>query len=130
MTGKETLDQHAALGAAPVRGDGPWADPGGQDGACAVLRLFVAGLTSRSVTAIQAVTAICETHLAGRCQLEIIDIYEHPSLARGEQILAAPTLIRTQPLPLRRWIGDLSDQECLLRGLDLKPRGPDPVVQG
>lgn len=110
--------------------DGARADAGDPGDARAVLRLFVASLTPRSVTAIQAVTAICETHLAGRCQLEIIDIYEQPGLAKTEQIVAVPTLIKMLPLPLRRLIGDLSDQERLLRSLDLVPKGPDSVVPG
>ena len=87
-----------------------------------VLRLYVAGITPRSREAIANVTAICEEHLAGRYGLEIIDIYQHPALARGQRILAAPTLIRKLPLPLRRLIGDMSEKERILVGLDLRPR--------
>jgi len=87
-----------------------------------VLRLYVAGITPRSTEAIATVTAICEEHLAGRCELEIVDIYQRPTLARGEQIIAAPTLIRALPLPLRRLIGDMSCKERLLVGLDLRPK--------
>ena len=87
-----------------------------------VLRLYVAGLTARSSEAVQAVTAICNEHLAGRYDLEVIDIYRQPVLARGEQILAAPTLIKKLPLPLRRLIGSMADTERVLVGLDLRPR--------
>jgi circadian clock protein KaiB len=88
-----------------------------------VLRLYVAGLTPRSAKAISRVKAICEEHLKGRCQLEIIDIYQKPTLARDEQIVAVPTLIKKLPLPLRRVIGDLQDKDALLFGLDLKVKG-------
>lgn len=87
-----------------------------------VLRLYVAGLTPRSTAAIQAVKQTCEEHLKDRYELEIIDIYQQPTLAKGEQIIAAPTLIKKLPLPLRRVIGDMADQEKLLVGLDLRPR--------
>jgi circadian clock protein KaiB len=87
-----------------------------------VLRLYVAGLTARSREAVQAVTAICNEHLAGRYDLEVIDVYQQPVLARGEQILAAPTLIKKLPLPLRRLIGSMADTERVLVGLDLRPR--------
>jgi len=82
----------------------------------------VAGITPRSTEAIANVTGICEEHLAGRYELEIVDIYQRPTLARGEQIIAAPTLIRTLPLPLRRLIGDMSRKERILVGLDLRPK--------
>jgi circadian clock protein KaiB len=87
-----------------------------------VLRLYVAGITPRSTEAIANVTAVCETHLAGRYELEIIDIYQQPVLAKGEQIIAAPTLIKKLPLPLRRLIGDMSQKERILVGLDLQAR--------
>lgn len=87
-----------------------------------VLRLFVSGLTERSTRAVENVRRICESHLNGRYDLEVIDIYQQPELARGEQIVAAPTLIKTLPLPLRRVIGDLSDTERVLVGLDLRKR--------
>jgi circadian clock protein KaiB len=70
--------------------------------------------------AIANIKNICETYLKGRYQLEVIDIYENPKLGKGEQIIASPTLIKKLPLPLRRFIGDLSDTERILMGLDLK----------
>jgi circadian clock protein KaiB len=87
-----------------------------------VLRLYVAGLTPRSQKAIQNIKTICEEHLNGRYDLEVIDVYQKPVLAKGEQIIAAPTLIKQLPLPLRRFIGDLSDSERILLGLDLRPK--------
>ena len=86
-----------------------------------VLRLYVAGMTPRSTAAIRRVTDICEKHLSGRYELDIVDIYQKPALAKGEQILAVPTLIKRLPLPLRRFIGDLQNEEKLLFGLDLVP---------
>ncbi len=88
-----------------------------------VLRLYVAGLTPRSTQAIQNIRRICEEHLSGRYNLEVIDIYQHPTLAEGEQIIAAPTLIKKLPLPLRRFIGDMSGTEKILLGLDLRRAG-------
>lgn len=87
-----------------------------------VLKLYVAGVTPRSEAAIRSVTAICETHLKDRYTLEIIDIYQQPTLAKGEQILAAPTLIKKLPLPLRKLIGDMANQDKVLVGLDLRPK--------
>lgn len=86
------------------------------------LRLYIAGLTPRSQEAIRNVTAICEEHLAGRCDLEVIDIYQNPVLAKGEQIIAAPTLIKKLPLPLRKIIGNMADKERVLVGLDLRSK--------
>jgi circadian clock protein KaiB len=86
-----------------------------------VLRLYVTGMTPRSTRAVENVRQICEEHLQGRYDLEVIDIYQQPILAKGEQILAAPTLIKKLPLPLRRVIGDLSNTERVLLGLDLRP---------
>jgi circadian clock protein KaiB len=88
-----------------------------------VLRLYVTGLTPRSTQAIATIKAICEEHLAGRYVLEVIDIYQQPALAQGDQIVAMPTLIRRLPLPLRRLIGDLSDSDRVLLGLDLRRKG-------
>jgi circadian clock protein KaiB len=85
-----------------------------------VLKLYVAGMTPRSATAVAKVKAICEEYLKARYELEIIDIFQNPVLARGEQIIAAPTLIKKLPLPLRRLIGDMSNVERVLSGLDLK----------
>jgi circadian clock protein KaiB len=87
-----------------------------------VLRLFVAGITPRSEAAIRSVTEVCETHLAGRYELEIVDIYQQPSKARGEQIVAAPTLIKKLPFPLRRLIGNMANRDKILVGLDLRPK--------
>ena len=84
-----------------------------------VLRLYVTGSTPRSSKAIQNIRALCETHLSGRYDLEVIDIYQQPVLAKGEQIIAAPTLIKKLPLPMRRIIGDMSNKERLLHGLGL-----------
>lgn len=89
-----------------------------------VLRLYVTGLTQRSTRAVETVRTICETHLHGRYELEVIDIYQQPALARDEQIVAAPTLIKTLPLPLRRIIGDLSNSERVLVGLGLERIAP------
>lgn len=86
------------------------------------LRLYVAGLTPRSTRAIANIKEICEEHLRGSYSLQVIDLYRQPVLADGEQIIAVPTLIRRLPTPLRRLIGDLSDREQVLIGLDLKPR--------
>jgi circadian clock protein KaiB len=87
-----------------------------------ILRLYVAGINPRSSAAIRNVTAICEEHLEDRYELEIIDIYQQPTLAKGEQIIAAPTLIKKLPEPLRRFIGDLANTERILVGLDLIPK--------
>jgi circadian clock protein KaiB len=87
-----------------------------------VLTLYVAGVTRKSEAAIRSVTEICETHLKDRYDLEIIDIYQQPTLAKGEQIIAAPTLIRKLPLPLRKLIGDMANQDKVLIGLDLRPK--------
>jgi circadian clock protein KaiB len=85
-----------------------------------VLRLYVTGMTPRSTEAFANIKAICEEHLQGRYDLEVIDIYEHPSLAKDEQIIAVPTLVKRLPAPLRRLIGNLSDEERVLFGLDLR----------
>lgn len=87
-----------------------------------LLKLYVAGVTPKSDVAIRSVTAICETHLNGRYDLEIIDIYQQPTLAKGEQILAVPTLIKKLPLPLRKLVGDMANQDKVLVGLDLRPK--------
>jgi circadian clock protein KaiB len=85
-----------------------------------VLRLYVTGLTPRSTRAIAILRAVCEAHLPGRYDLEVIDLYEHPELAQDEQIIAAPTLVRELPLPLRRLVGNLCDVVRVLVGLNLK----------
>ncbi|MBP7528899.1 MAG: circadian clock KaiB family protein [Syntrophorhabdaceae bacterium] len=86
-----------------------------------VLRLYVAGTTARSSNAILNIKKICEEHLKGRYELEVIDIYQQPTLAKGEQIIAAPTLVKKLPLPLRKFIGSMNDADRILVGLDLKP---------
>lgn len=86
------------------------------------LCLYVAGMKPRSALAIANIKEICEEHLKGLYSLQVIDLYRKPVLAEGEQIVAVPTLIRKLPPPLRRLIGDLSDRQQVLIGLDLKPR--------
>ncbi len=90
-----------------------------------VLRLYVAGVTRRSSSAIRSITDICEEHLKGRYELEIIDIYQQPGSARAEQIIVAPTLIKKLPVPLRRLIGDMANVEKVLVGLDLRIKKKD-----
>ena len=85
-----------------------------------LLRLYVTGTTNRSVMALTNLKKICEEYLEGRYELEVIDLYQMPGLARDEQIIAAPTLIKKLPLPFRRIIGDMSNEEKVLMGLDLK----------
>ena len=87
-----------------------------------VLRLYIAGMTTKSKQAIQSISQICQEHLKGRCELEVIDVFRHPVLAKGEQIIATPTLIKKLPLPLRRFIGDITETERILLGLDLRPK--------
>ena len=87
-----------------------------------VLRLYVTGSTPRSANAIANIKKICEEHLQGHYDLEVIDIYQQPSLTVGEQIVAVPTLIKKLPLPLRKLIGDMSDTEHILLGLDIQPK--------
>ena len=84
------------------------------------LRLYVAGQTPRSLQAFRNLKKICEEHLAGRYRIQIIDLLENPKLARGDQILAIPTLVRTLPQPARKIIGDLSNKERVLVGLDVR----------
>lgn len=86
-----------------------------------VLRLYITGSTPRSSKAIHNIRAMCETHLRGRYDLEVIDIHQQPVLARGQQIIAAPTLIKHLPTPLRKIVGDLSDTQRVLIGLDIQP---------
>jgi circadian clock protein KaiB len=87
-----------------------------------VLRLYVTGMTPRSASAVNNLQAICEEYLDGRYDLDVIDIYQDPVLAKGEQIIAAPTLIKKLPLPMRRIIGDMSNRDGVLLGLDLVPQ--------
>ena len=85
------------------------------------LRLYVAGQTPKSVAALGNLKRLCETHLAGRYQIEIIDLLKNPRLAAGDQILAVPTLVRKLPAPMKKIIGDLSNEERVLVGLDVQP---------
>jgi circadian clock protein KaiB len=85
------------------------------------LRLYVAGQTARSLVALANLKTICEEHLQGRYRLEVIDLLKNPQLAKGDQILALPTLVRKLPQPIRKLVGDLSDKQRALVGLDLRP---------
>jgi circadian clock protein KaiB len=86
------------------------------------LRLYVAGMTPRAVAAFDNLKKLCEAHLAGRYEIEVIDLLENPKLAAGDQIFAVPTLVRKLPPPMKKIIGDLSNEERVLVGLDLLPR--------
>ena len=88
------------------------------------LRLYVAGQTPKSIAALRNLTAFCDQHLAGKYHVEVVDLLEDPKRARDDQIVAIPTLVRKLPEPLRRIIGDLSNQERVLVGFDLQPREP------
>lgn len=96
-----------------------------QSKATYVLTLYVAGMTRRSAAAIQDVKQFCEENLKGRYELQVIDIYRHPELAHEKQIIAAPTLIKSLPLPLKRLIGDMANRDKVLVGLDVKPMDGD-----
>ena len=87
-----------------------------------VLRLYVSGSTGKSTQAVENIKRVCEEYLKNHYDLQVIDLYQQPQLARGEQIVAVPTLIKRFPLPLRRLIGDMSNQEKVLWGLDLRKR--------
>jgi circadian clock protein KaiB len=87
-----------------------------------ILRLYVTGMTPKSIKAIENIRKICEENLKGRYELEVIDIYQQPEFAKKEEIIAAPTLIKKLPLPLRKFIGDMSNKEKILVGLDLVPK--------
>jgi circadian clock protein KaiB len=97
-----------------------WPAPG-VDARKYILRLYVTGMTARSARTIETLRTFCEKHLAGRYELQVIDVYQQPELARTEQIVAVPTLIKKLPLPLRRLIGDMSDEARVLVGLDILP---------
>lgn len=88
------------------------------------LRLFVAGSTLRSQRSIENLRRVCDAHLPGQVDLEVIDIYQQPELAEQNQVIAAPTLVKLLPLPVRRIIGDLSETDRVLRGLELQERPP------
>lgn len=87
------------------------------------LRLYVAGQTSKSLAALSNLKRVCEEHLAGRYEIEVIDLIQNPRLAAGDQILAIPTLVRKLPTPLKRIIGDLSNTDKVLVGLDVRQKG-------
>jgi circadian clock protein KaiB len=91
------------------------------------LRLYVAGPTLKSVAAFRRLQEFCDKHLAGRYSIAVIDLMKNPQLAEGDQILALPTLVRRLPLPLRKFIGDMSSVERVLIGLDLRPRDADQL---
>ena len=88
------------------------------------LRLYVAGQSPRSIRALQNLRKVCDEHLAGRYRVEVIDLLLNPALARGDEIVAVPTLVRTLPEPIRKIIGDLSDTDRVLVGLQLRPVDP------
>jgi circadian clock protein KaiB len=88
------------------------------------LKLYVAGQTPKAVRAFSNLRKICEEHLEGRYSIEVIDLVENPQLGHGDQILALPTLVRQLPAPIKKIIGDLSNTERVLVGLDLRPRTP------
>ena len=89
------------------------------------LRLYVAGQSPRSVRALANLRRVCDEHLAGRYRVEVIDLLENPALARGDEIVAVPTLVRKLPEPIRKIIGDLSDTDRVLVGLQVRPLGSD-----
>lgn len=91
----------------------------GNEGSRYVLRLFITGASANSIRAVSNLKRICETHIKGKYSLEIIDVYQQKSVAEAEQIIALPLLIKTLPLPGRRLIGDMSDEDKVLRGLGL-----------
>ena len=97
------------------------AAPGPADPDVWELRLYVAGKTARSLAAFENLTRLCEEHLAGKYQIEVVDLLRHPQLAKGDQIVAIPTLVRKLPQPIRKVIGDLSNVERTLVGLQLRP---------
>jgi len=86
------------------------------------LRLYIAGYTPRAITALENLKQICEEHLQGLYNIEVVDLLRNPRLAHGDQIIAVPTLVRKLPVPVRKIIGDLSNKERVLVGLDLRPR--------
>ncbi len=92
------------------------------------LRLYVAGPTPKSIAAFRNLEQLCEEHLAGRYHIEVIDLMKNPQLAQGNQILAVPTLVRKLPSPIRKIIGNLSNTERVLVGLDLRPRDANPFA--
>jgi circadian clock protein KaiB len=97
------------------------------------LRLYIAGATPRSTEAVSNITAVCERHLSGRFDLEVADVYQQPEMLHQDDIVALPTLVRLLPLPLRRMVGNLADEERVVVGLGLVPdeeKGPEPSLEG
>ncbi len=111
------MDKHRSSARKSVARRAPASDPSSEY----LLRLYVAGQTARSLQAFATLKQICETHLAGRYQIEVIDLLKNPALARGDQILALPTVVRQLPPPVKKLIGDFSSTERVLVGLDLRP---------
>jgi circadian clock protein KaiB len=99
------------------------AHPGGDTPELYDLRLYVAGQSPRSVRALDNLRRVCDEHLSGRCRVEVIDLLVNPALARGDEIVAVPTLVRKLPEPIRKVIGDLSDTDRVLVGLQVRPVG-------
>ena len=99
------------------------AGPGDEQAVVFDLRLYVAGQSPKSIRAIENLRRVCEEHLAGRYRVEVVDLLEHPKLARGDEIIAVPTLVRRLPQPIRSIIGDLSDTDRVLIGLQVRPEG-------
>jgi circadian clock protein KaiB len=85
-----------------------------------ILRLYITGQTPRSLQSVENLRALCDKHLRGQFDLEVVDIYQQPAMAAAGQVIAAPTLIKSMPLPLRRLVGDFSDQQRVILGLDIK----------
>lgn len=107
--------------------DGIANEPGSGSRTPMLLRLFVTGSTRKSARAITNLKRICDAHAAAGYHLEVVDLYQEPGAAQGEQILAAPTLIKKLPPPVRRLIGDMSDEQRVLKGLDLQPSSVEPA---
>ena len=103
-----------------------WASAPSSDTEYWELRLYVAGQTDKSIRAVHNLTRICKEHLNGRYSIEVIDLLQRPQLAAGDQILAVPTLVRRLPEPIKKIIGDLSSEERVLVGLDIRPHGGLP----
>src|ERR1700738_1735165 len=116
-TSAQDLPPPAAPPAPPAGDNGPHGDSSERY----ILRLYVAGMPPRSAPAVENQRAFCENHLEGRYDLQVIDVYQQPALAKSEQLIAAPTLIKKLPLPLRRLIGDMSNEERIRVGLALAP---------
>ena len=114
------MNARAVTAKVSVRGARPASEPD-KAGAEWQLRLYVAGQTAKSMAAFENLKRVCETHLAGRYTIEVIDLLVNPRLAAGDQILAVPTLVRKFPEPIRKIIGDLSNEDRVLVGLDVQP---------